>query len=82
MTSLADPVITPFVQAVRAAGWMLVTAGRCALLERCERCQNPYLFTFLLDRAQLKACPFCAFSQCSPTPTPPSPGAAKQIGGA
>jgi hypothetical protein len=63
--AVTDPVITPFVQGMQAAGWQVETEGRsrCATLARCPKCQNPYVFTFLLDASRLKACPFCDWSQ-------------------
>lgn len=56
-----DPVITPFVLAMQAAGWMVESKGRCAVLGRCPSCQNPYLFSFLLEHERIKACPFCPY---------------------
>ena len=61
MSAVTDPVITPFVQGMQAAGWMVDAEprSRCAVLGRCPECQNPYLFGFLLDTTRVKACPFC-----------------------
>lgn len=60
-TGVTDPVITPFVLGMQAAGWMVATAqnSRAAALGRCHRCQNPYVFTFLLDAAKVSLCPLC-----------------------
>lgn len=60
---VTDPTITPFVLGMQAAGWMVEASGRCAVLGRCPRCQNSYLFCFLLDSARIKACPFCPHTE-------------------
>lgn len=62
---VTDPVITPFVQGMQAAGWQVLTEGRsrCAALARCPKCQGSYVFTFLLNETRAAICPFCDWSQ-------------------
>jgi uncharacterized protein (DUF983 family) len=64
MAAVTDPVITPFVQGMQAAGWMVETPEnrRCAILGRCPKCQGSYVFSFLLDDKRLQACAHCDHS--------------------
>jgi hypothetical protein len=59
---MGDPVITPFVKGMMAAGWAPdKNAGGCDLMERCPECQERYVYTFRLDQVEVKACPFCSY---------------------
>lgn len=59
---LADPTITPFVRGMMAAGWAIdkLSSG-CDLLDRCQDCQERWVYTFRLDLATVRACPLCQF---------------------
>ncbi|WP_432262925.1 hypothetical protein [Cupriavidus sp. TMH.W2] len=57
---VTDPVITPFVRALRAGGFTIQTsASGCDALGTCPACQNRYLYTALRAGLAHAVCPHC-----------------------
>jgi hypothetical protein len=58
--AITDPVITPFVRALKAEGFRIKTVrGGCDMLGTCPACQSKYLYTVIKDGAEFSACPHC-----------------------
>jgi hypothetical protein len=61
--ALTDPVITPFVRALKAEGYAIKKTRNdkhgCDVLGTCPACRSRYLFTAIKDGAELQACPHC-----------------------
>lgn len=59
--AITDPVITPFVRAMRAEGYEVkkTRTGGCDHLERCPFCNGSYRYVFLKEGRELKLCAHC-----------------------
>lgn len=58
--TVADPVMTPFVRAVKAEGYTpKMNKGGCAALEQCPTCRSSSVWTFSKDGQDLKLCAWC-----------------------
>lgn len=67
---LGDPIITPFVKGMMAAGWAPDrNSGGGDQLDRCPACQERWVYTFRLDWTEVKACPFCPWHSIEVAPT-------------
>lgn len=58
--AVTDPIITPFVRAVRSEGFAIKsnrTGGD--VLGTCPDCQSRYLYTFIKEEEEITLCPHC-----------------------
>lgn len=58
--AVSDPVITPFLQAMKEVGYLPQTGRRGSLVsDRCARCSKPTAYTFLHGDSAFRACATC-----------------------
>ncbi|EDT05856.1 hypothetical protein BamIOP4010DRAFT_0593 [Burkholderia ambifaria IOP40-10] len=58
--AITDPVITPFVRALKAEGFLLkADRSGCDMLGTCPKCQGRYLYTAIKDGIEHSLCPHC-----------------------
>lgn len=58
--AITDPVITPFVRALKSEGFEIKAhRSGCDLLGTCPKCQGRYLYSALKDGVEHSLCPHC-----------------------